>query len=167
MTFGDQVMHSERGRSKDLEDTAYLRCLPITSATAKSALGFAGPANLEGSLAILRQHAGCLFVQNEGYKSCPSIVKKLSHICDIYCVRVLHYHPAQPGWNHCGGVSQDLNSDIVRGGIIQSFFFRTFMAFRSPVGHTASQAPQPLHFAGSTPGKDSYASSLNWTLIAS
>jgi hypothetical protein len=39
--------------------------------------------------------------------------------------------------------------------IIQPFSFRTFMAFRSPVGHTASQAPQPLHFAESTPGKDS------------
>ena len=53
-----------------------------------------------------------------------------------------------------------------RRRIIQSFFFRTFMAFRFPVGQTTSQAPQPLHFAGSTPGKDSYASSSNWTLIA-
>jgi hypothetical protein len=53
------------------------------------------------------------------------------------------------------------------GGIIQIFFRRTFMALRSPVGHITSQAPQPLHFAGSTPGKDSYASSFHRILIAS
>lgn len=41
------------------------------------------------------------------------------------------------------------------GGVVQAFCFRTFTAFRFPVGHTASQAPQPLHFEGSTPGKDS------------
>jgi hypothetical protein len=33
MTFGDQVMHSGRGCSRDIGDISYLRCCPKTSAT--------------------------------------------------------------------------------------------------------------------------------------
>ena len=78
MIFGDQIMHSGRGHSGDLEDTAYLRCTRKPSRQilriAQSAICFAGPVNQEKSPVLLRYRAGFLIIQNEDYKGCPIIV---------------------------------------------------------------------------------------------
>jgi hypothetical protein len=93
MCFGEQGMHSGRSRSRDLGDTAYLRCRPKTSATnswtSEMCNMIRWTSESGGLFRTIVTPCRLLNRTEGGYKVVPALSRILSHICDMYCVRVL------------------------------------------------------------------------------